>query len=268
MNRTVVVTGASGSMGSEAVRSLAAAGDNVVMACRNIAKADKVRDEILNEVHRASIDIIRLDLSSLQSVRAFAESIAGLKVDALFNNAGVINRDFRLTDEGFENTLATNYLGPCYLTKLLLPQMTEGSRIVNMVSLTCRYGNVDDTFFQRGEDRFSQLGTYSDTKLALLLFSISLAERTPGIHVNVADPGIVNSNMISMGRWFDPLANIFFRPFCKSPKKGVTPALRALDSDSDLQYFVGGRHSDIDDAYKANPYVAWLWEETEKLLPL
>lgn len=268
MNRTVIVTGASGSMGSEAVRSLVREGDSVVMACRNVVKADGVRAEILKEVPGASIDIVHLDLSSFRSVKCFADSIAGLKVDALFNNAGIINREYRLTEDGFENTLQTNFLGPCYLTRLLLPQMPEGARIVNMVSLTCRYGNVDETFFSRGKDRFSQLGTYSDTKLALLLYSVALAEKAGGVHVNVADPGIVNSNMISMGRWYDFLADVFFRPFCRSPKKGVAPALRALSSDCDLHCFVGRRHSEIENSIKSNPYADWLWNETEKLLPL
>lgn len=255
-------------MGSEAVRSLAGQGDNVIMACRNLSKAESVRRDILKDIPGAEIDVVELDLSSMASVKTFADSVAGMKIDALFNNAGIINRDYRRTEDGYESTLATNYIGPFYLTRLLLPQMPAGSNIVNMVSLTCRFGDVDRTLFERGEKEFHQLRTYSNTKLALLLSSVALSRRYEGIHVNVADPGIVNSNMISMGRWFDPLADILFRPFCRSPRKGVAPALRALRTDYDLHCFIGRRDEALDKTVLDHPMIDWLWDETEKLLPL
>ena len=268
MSRNIIVTGASGSMGAEAVRALALAGNHVLMACRNIDKADAVRKSILSEIPEASIDLEKLDLSSIDSVKSFCSSIEGMKIDALFNNAGIINREYRLTSDGFENTLATNYLGPYCLTRMLLPLMPDGARIVNMVSLTCRFGKVDRDFFNKGKESFRQLGTYSDTKLALLLFSIALSRKERRIHVNVSDPGIVNSNMLSMGRWFDRLADIFFRPLCSSPEKGVSPALKALSSDCDLNYFVGKTHFPVKERYLSHPMADWLWNETEKLLHL
>ena len=266
MSRTCIVTGASGSMGAEAVRSLVSAGDRVIMACRNAVKADAVRKEIIKGNPSSEIEIAELDLSSLVSVRRFAESLSGEKVDALFNNAGVINRDYKLTEDGYENTLSTNYLGPCLLTRLLLPSMPSGSHIVNMVSLTCRFGSVDRTFFSRGEERFSQLGTYSDTKLAFLLFSVALGSRVSDIYVNVADPGIVNSNMIAMGRWFDFLADLFFRPLCKKPADGVAPALKALETDTFLHCYKGKGHRPIAARYFSHPSLEWLWEETERII--
>lgn len=263
-----MITGASGSMGAAAVRSVASRGGRVIMACRNLSKAGSVRESVIRDIPGAVIDIAELDLSSLASVRKFAEGLSGERVDALFNNAGVINRDYRLTPDGMENTLATNYAGPFLLTGLLLPRMEDGSRVVDMVSLTCRYGNVDRTFFDRGEDRFSQLGTYSDTKLALLLSGIAFARRYGGIRFNFADPGIVNSNMISMGRWFDPLADVFFRPLCKRPEKGVSPALKALDSEACLHYFAGRFCHPVSDRYVSHPFIDWLFGETARRVGL
>ena len=269
----VIVTGASGSMGAAAVRSLSSIGLIVVMACRNLDKAESVRSAILSEQPSADLRPMKLDLSEMNSVREFVYGFTemkdrdGLRLVALFNNAGVISREYRLTSDGFETTLATNYIGPYLLTQMLLGYFESGSRIVNMVSLTCRFGSVDKDIFERGKERFSRLGTYSDTKLALMLYSIALSRRgRDDVFVNVADPGVVNSNMLSMGKWYDSLADVIFRPFCSSPERGVAPALRALESSEKLRLFKGKSTRPVPDSYLSHPLVDWLYDQTEKIL--
>ena len=266
-NRTIV-TGASGAMGEAAVRALARDGRSVVMACRNLEKAEAVRSRILADLPGADISIGRLDLSSLDSVRAFADSLGQEPVSRLFNNAGVISRGYSLTGDGLENTFAVNYFGPFLLTRLLLPLMDPEASIVNMISLTCRYVSVTEKSLHPSADEFSQLGTYARSKLALLRFSRELARRNPGLHINLADPGIVNSNMIDLGHWFDPLADILFRPFCKSPERGVQPALSALASDGRNRYFVGRKIMDIPARFEDPNLDLRLWEETERILSM
>lgn len=266
-NRTIV-TGASGAMGEAAVRALARDGRSVVMACRNLEKAEAVRSRILADLPGADISIGRLDLSSLDSVRAFADSLGQEQVSALFNNAGVISRGYSLTGDAMENTFAVNYFGPFLLTRLLLPLMDPEASIVNMISLTCRYVSVTEKSLRPSADEFSQLGTYARSKLALLRFSLELARRNPGLHINLADPGIVNSNMIDLGHWFDPLADILFRPFCKSPERGVQPALSALASDGRNRYFVGRKIMDIPARFEDPNLDLRIWEETERILSM
>ena len=159
-NRTIV-TGASGAMGEAAVRALARDGRSVVMACRNLEKAEAVRSRILADLPGADISIGRLDLSSLDSVRAFADSLGQEQVSALFNNAGVISRGYSLTGDAMENTFAVNYFGPFLLTRLLLPLMDPEASIVNMISLTCRYVSVTEKSLRPSADEFSPLGTYA-----------------------------------------------------------------------------------------------------------
>ena len=266
-NRTIV-TGASGAMGEAAVRALARDGRSVVMACRNLEKAEAVRSRILADLPGADISIGRLDLSSLDSVRAFADSLGQEPVSGLFNNAGVISRGYSLTGDGLENTFAVNYFGPFLLTRLLLPLMGPEASIVNMISLTCRYVSVTEKSLRPSADEFSQLGTYARSKLALLRFSRELARRNPGLYINLADPGIVNSNMIDLGHWFDPLADFLFRPFCKSPERGVQPALSALASDGRNRYFVGRRIMDIPARFEDPNLDLRIWEETERILSM
>lgn len=246
----VIITGASGSIGRVVTKEMLLHGHEVVMACRNLDKAHKVLDviarQILNEdpdgaVGLASrVEILQLDLEDSASIRAFVDSLHGCRVSAIFNNAGVINKEFKLNGDGVERTMAVNFLGPKLLTELLMPQFEEGAHIASMVSLACRFGRSDRA-------RYSQIGAYADSKLALLRWAAGFAERNPQFHVNVCDPGIVNSNIIRLGRWFDPLTDIFFRPFISSPEKGARSALRALTEDVTMRWFTPRKVLDLGD---------------------
>lgn len=267
---SIVITGASGSMGAAAVKAMAAKGCPVIMACRNLKKGESVRQGIMKEIPDARLELMELDLESPESIEAFANELEGRKLAGIFNNAGVISRGYRTTADGLEQSLAVNYIGLVRLTLKLLDMFEQDARIVNMVSLTTRFvkperqgipgtpGNTGSPKKTRAdilhpqEKDFKRLRNYSRSKYALLLFSIELERRlrsgllgaelqSRNIHVNVADPGIVDSNMISMGKWFDPLADLLFRPFCKSPEKGAAPAVRALCTEESGKYFVGNK---------------------------
>ena len=261
-----IVTGATGAMGAAAVEALAAEGRPVLMACRNRAKAEAVRSGILARIPDARLEIGALDLSSLASVRQFAETVEPGSFTALFNNAGVISKSYQFTGDGFENTFAVNYFGPWLLTRLLAEKMPEGSRIVNMVSLTCRFVRITPDSLRPERKDFSQLGTYARSKRALLSFSQELSRRHPGLRINVSDPGIVASDMIDLGHWYDPLADALFKPFCKSPESGVRPALSALSSEAAGHYFVGKSDRPIPRCFHDPGMDAALWAETERLL--
>ncbi len=277
----IIVTGATGSIGLAAVKSLLSKDLPVIMACRNIRKADSQRDSLIKEFPHSDIDVLELDLNSLASIRTFVEEIKnqGFKVDKLLNNAGIICRDFTVNDDGFETTLAVNYLGPLYLSKLMIPLMDDGFNIVNTVSVTRGVSKLDEHFFDLDKKRFSQLGAYGKAKYALFLSSLTLSETIKNGSVNLTDPGVVNSNMISMHRWFDPLADVLFRPFCKSPEKGAIPAVNALfykstdngQQSTDLvqknvKLFSGNKSKLISQKHYDNPMRKWLWEETEMQL--
>lgn len=266
MSGRIIVTGATGSMGAEAVEALAAQGHPVLMACRNRVKAEAVRNSILQRQPHADLEIRSLDLSSLASVRAFADSIEAGSVSALFNNAGVISKGYSITGDGFENTFSVNYFGPWLLTQLLLPKLPPDASIVNMVSLTCRFVPLVEQTLQPAEKDFSQLGTYARAKRALVSFSLELARRHPALRVNLADPGIVASDMIDLGHWFDPLADALFKPLVKTPKAGVQPALRALAAAEGLHYYVGKKCRPVPRRYLDPALDARIWAETQRLI--
>ena len=264
---SIIVTGASGSMGKAAVKALALKGRSVIMACRNLRKGEAARREILAQAPGAAIGLLPLDLGSLRSVRAFAAYVKGSAPAGLLNNAGTMPRHFSLTEDGLEQTVGVNYVGPYLLTRLLLDHFAPGAHIVNVISLTAKYAKIDEGFLHKSPEDFHQLRTYATSKLALMLFSIELAKRTL-LRVNVSDPGIVNSDMIDLGRWFDPLADAVFKPFCKSPERGAAPALAALESPETMMLFKGKRCLKLQERFLNNPLAGLLWQQTADMTGL
>ena len=190
------------------------------------------------------------------------------------NNAGTMETGLHITEDGLERTVSVNYVGPYLLTRLLLPLMGEGTRIVNMVSCTYAIGKLDfPHFFLRGrKGSYWRITIYSNTKLALLLFTIELAERlrARGITVNAADPGIVSTNIIRMDQWFDPLTDIFFRPFIRTPLQGAATAIGLL-LDAEVEgrtatFNLNNHCRPLPEKYTRPDRTAQLWEETERIL--
>ena len=110
---------------------------------------------------------------------------------------------------------------------------TGKARIINTSSVTCKMGEVGDRFFKLDPEHYRRFKAYPNSKLAILMFTTELARRVQGraITVNAVDPGVVNTGMITMHKWYDPLADIFFRPFIKSPERGAMTAILLATSD-------------------------------------
>ena len=234
-NGLYILTGATGSIGREIALKLASQGANIILACRNAEKAEHLRLELRSLTECGEVLPCRLQLDSLDSIQDFISRIKAMEqpIAALINNAGVMCRHRSLTTDGFEQTLAVNYLAPVMLSCGLMPLMTQGSRIVFTTSITRKLHSLREPILNEPEHCFSQLGTYGRTKLALTHYAMYLAEKTAAkdILVNCADPGVVDTNMITMDRWFDSLANVIARPFMSSPAVGASSTISALSSE-------------------------------------
>ena len=261
-------------MGSAAVRALVRAGRPVLMACRNLEKGERVRQAILRAVPDASLELAKLDLASFASIRAFVAGLPeGRRFSGLFNNAGTQCRRFSTSEDGLERTLAVNYMGPYLLTRLLLPFLAEGAAVVNMVSLSTLVAKLDWHTFEASEQAFGQVKSYAASKLALALFTVSLDEQVRRekrhISVNMADPGIVDTPIIHMDRWYDHLCDRIFRPLCKTPEQGAAAAVNALlHPELSGELFTSGRkgksfrHKPFPQRYVSHPLRTWIWDES------
>ena len=274
--KLAVITGADGGMGMEITRAVAAAGYKVIMACRDPEIAEEKRQLIMRETGNIALEIVPVNLASLSSTASFANELLqrGEAITLLMNNAGTMETKRRITEDGLERTVSVNYVGPYLLTRKLLPLMGEGSRIVNMVSCTYAIGRLDfPDFFLRGrKGDFWRIPIYSNTKLALTLFTIDLASRVKhkGIVVNAADPGIVSTNIITMHMWFDSLTDILFRPFIRTPRKGAATAVGLL-LDEDAGRRTGTlnascRPKSLSEKYTRHVQMEELWKRTENIV--
>lgn len=274
--KLAIITGAGTGMGFEEAKAVAGKGFHTIMACYSPEAAEERRQAIVKATGNEHVEVVGIDLADLSSVRRFADQIKARfqHLDLLMNNAGTLETGLHITQDNMERTVQVNYVGPYLLTRLLLPLMGEGSRIVNMVSLTYRVGNLDfPDFFQRGrKGSFWRIPIYSNSKLALTLFTFDLAERLKdkGITVNAADPGIVSTDIIRMHNFIDPLTDIFFRPFIRTPRQGADTAIRLLlDEDKATQtgtFNRSGRIIDVGDKFAHHKQMHELWEKTDAIV--
>ena len=274
--KLAVITGADGGMGMEITRAVATAGYKVIMACRDPEIAEEKRQLIMRETGNIALEIVPVHLASLSSTASFANELLqrGEVITLLMNNAGTMETRRCITEDGLERTVSVNYVAPYLLTRKLLPLMGEGSRIVNMVSCTYAIGKLDfPDFFLRGKKgTFWRIPIYSNTKLALTLFTIALSKKVKekGIIVNAADPGIVSTKIITMHMWFDPLTDLFFRPFIRTPRQGAATAISLLlDEDAGKRtgtLNVSCHPKQLSEKFFHHVQMKELWDKTEEIV--
>ncbi|MCP5319654.1 MAG: SDR family NAD(P)-dependent oxidoreductase [Pseudomonadales bacterium] len=199
--RVAVVTGASGGLGEETARALAAAGAHVVVAARNEQKASVALERIRVATGSEALEFERLDLASLASVRACAARLLRrhLAIHLLINNAGIMACPLERTVEGFEMQLASNHLGHFLLAGLLLPSLLRAapSRVVALSSIGHRVCGVqlDDLNFERRA--YNAWIAYGQSKTANVLFAVEFDRRfgPDGVHAYAVHPGAIPTEL-------------------------------------------------------------------------
>ncbi|MEU8897920.1 oxidoreductase [Nocardia sp. NPDC048505] len=269
--RRVIVTGANSGLGAAAARALAAAGAEVILACRNLEKAAPVAAEI-----GARAQVRALDLADLASVREFAAAVD--RVDVLMNNAGVMAVPAKRTADGFEMQFGTNHLGHFALTGLLLDKITD--RVVTVSSWGHRFGRInlgDPNWESRRYDRWL---AYGQSKLANLLFTAELQRRLTAAGsatlATAAHPGYAATELTTHTESvMDRLLSIGDNTIAQSAEKGALPQLFAATAPVEPGGYYGphgigglrgypvrcGSSKAARDERKA----AELWELSEKL---
>ncbi len=246
--RTAIVTGANGGIGFHAALQLAKDGARVVLGCRDRARGNDAIKRILEQAPNANVELMLLDLSSLNSVRSFASQFKDKNpsLDLLVNNAAVMALPERtLSADGYELQFATNHLGHFLLTAELLPLLLQGSspRVVTVSSIAHRYGKLklDDL---QAEKNYEGWAAYGTSKLANLLFSFEMARRLNNAGLPLlsvaAHPGVAKTNILSsgpqMGRkvFRTYLSEFFSNFFAQTDAQGAQPILYACN-DSAVQ---------------------------------
>jgi NAD(P)-dependent dehydrogenase (short-subunit alcohol dehydrogenase family) len=238
--KTAVITGANSGIGFEAAKILARQGAHVVLAVRDEVKGGKAAREIRSAAPQADLEVMALDLANLAAVRGFAAKfMAGhARLDMLINNAGVMAIPQRATADGFEMQFGTNHLGHFALTGLLLPVVlkTPKARVVTVSSNMHKFGRIDFDNLQ-GERGYSKWGSYSQSKLANLLFAYELQRRLAAAGASAisvaAHPGYAATNLQAVGPDMDDSKiqkmsmSLLNRVVAQSAEMGALPTVYA-----------------------------------------
>ncbi|MDH6181292.1 NAD(P)-dependent dehydrogenase (short-subunit alcohol dehydrogenase family) [Microbacteriaceae bacterium SG_E_30_P1] len=293
--RRAIVTGGTDGIGLGIATRLAAAGADVILPARNVAKGASARDVILAAAPSAKVTVRPLDLASLDSVEEFSETIVkeGDPINILINNAGLMTPPRREeTADGFELQLGTNHLGHFALVGGLLPALRAGNaRVTSQVSVAANEGSIhwDDLNWEK-TPYGNGMDAYRQSKIAFGLFAMELHRKSRaggwGISSNLSHPGIAPTSLLSarpeMGRPRDTMSVRVIRTMSSlgilvgTPETAGLPALMAAtspDAQSGLFYGpsgpgnVGGapaeqkmysRLESVDDARR-------IWAESERM---
>jgi NAD(P)-dependent dehydrogenase (short-subunit alcohol dehydrogenase family) len=234
--RTVIVTGANSGLGLVTASELARVGAKTILAVRNTAKGDEAAATMTGDV-----EVHKLDLQDLASVRAFADGIDG--ADVLVNNAGIMAVPHAQTVDGFESQIGTNHLGHFALTNLLLPKITD--RVVTVSSMMHLLGYISLKDLNWKSRRYFAWPAYGQAKLANLLFTSDLQRRLDAagsaVKAHAAHPGYSATNLQGhtgnrMGTRFWDAGN---RLFATTSDFGARQTLYAVSQDLPGNSFIG-----------------------------
>lgn len=275
-NKTIIVTGASSGIGKYEAMYFAYKNATVILACRNINKANNVKNEIIKEIPNAKLDIIQLDLSDFNSIDNFNQQLRNKysHIDCLVNNAGVYFMPKELTKQGFEITMGTNYLGPYYLTCSILDLITnEGGKIINVSSIVHKHAKIDfNDFFG---SKINRNKIYARSKLALTCFSFYLGEflekNYPDTTCVCTHPGISATNILApksggFSVWFSKLGSRFLKIFTHSPAKACLSVVVGINKNTKNNSFYGPRIFEISGYPKKVKYNKNTMKYKEKLI--
>lgn len=282
-----LVTGATGGIGREVARALAAAGATVLLGARSQARAAAARSFVRAHAPTARVEVLRLDLADLASAEEAARRVTDGwgRLDVLVNNAGVMATPFRTTADGFELQFGTNHLGHFALTGRVLDALlaADAPRVVTVSSSAHRAG-VGAVGGTGGAGRYRPMRAYAESKLANLLFTQELARRARAAEVPLvpvaAHPGFAATDLQAAGprmagaRLRARLAGAFSGLIGQSARSGAWPVLYAATMpDVTPGDYIGaagpfelwGPPAPVGMSWRArDPYLAsWLWEHSE-----
>lgn len=202
--KTVLITGSTDGIGMQTALGLARLGANVLIHGRNREKGKAVLKEIAKVSGNSDLELFIVDLSSQKEVRRLAADVQKNhnRLDVLINNAGIFEKERRLTEDGIEDTFAVNYLAPFLLTNLLLDllKISAPSMIINVASIAHRSAAIDWDNLQ-GERYYDDYNAYAVSKLCIILFTYALSRRLngSGVTVNCLHPGVIKTKLLREG---------------------------------------------------------------------
>ena len=268
LHPTVVISGATGAIGSATASVLAHRGARVVLMARPSERLDALVERLGGTDNR--ISSVPVDLSSMSSVRSAARAInrEGGRVDALINMAAVFVRRWQKTADGFELMLATNYFGPFLLTNLLRDRLLSGGRVITVTAPATTRVDMERLF---SKESFDALHTFGATKALDLMVTFELARRAMrwDVRANAFHPGLVRSELM---REAPRAVRVLSRLVSKSPERAAQDlaelAISPAHAGTTGWFFKGTRRIDPPKSAGDEGVQAALWRRTAELVEM
>ena len=247
-DKTVLVTGANSGVGFKTAEISTYLGADVILACRDMERAQEARLKLLCDYPEASISVMQLDLASLTSIEAFAEELVRNKVniDAFVNNAGAFRQPEKKTADGFDLVIGTNYIGTYFLSERLLPYLSSLPHeviYVNTISIIHKIATVDYAdFYYEQRKHYPTFPVYARSKLCLARYTYAQAKRYAGsnVHIMMNHPGMTLTPMglNALGNGIKRLIGIV-EPLSNSPEKSALSLAYILSHEIPAGSIVG-----------------------------
>ena len=276
-NKVCLITGATNGIGEEAAKELNKMGAEIVFVARNEDKGEQLKAE-LKEATGKEPTMILANLSSQAEVKSAAEKFLSMEkpLDILLNNAGIMNRERNITEDGLEEVFSVNHLAYFTFTLMLIDKLksTEGSRVVNVASGAHQFVKEMNFGDLQSEKVFKPMQVYGQSKLANILFTKSLANKLAdhGVTVNCLHPGFVSTGIGSNNKGIWNILMSLARPFARKTDKGAETSVYLCSSpevkDISGEYFVDCKIEKVSDAAKSSDQADKLWKISSELTGL
>jgi NAD(P)-dependent dehydrogenase (short-subunit alcohol dehydrogenase family) len=267
LHPVVVVTGATGAIGSATAELLARRGARLLLLSRPSDRLDTLVAKLDRDGRVSGVEV---DLASLASVRAAARQVARTigHVDALVNVAAVFTSEYQQTPDGFELMLATNHLGPFLLTNLLRDRLAGSGRVITVAAPSSTRVDMDQL---TTKDQFRPLRTFGATKAANLMFTFELARRAKrwDVRAYAYHPGLVRSELMrEAARPIRLLTRIVSRSPNRAAEDLADLATSPAFGSTSGWFFKGGRRIDPPKSTLDLEAQSSLWSRSAELVEL
>lgn len=278
MSKLTIITGGNAGIGKATAIGLAKQGHHIVITSRSKEKAEPAVAEIKKESGTNKVEYVLLTLNSFKNVRESAAEIKSRfpKIDVLINNAGTYYSDLELSEDGIEQTLATNHVGHFLFTSLLMDNLKEAgsARIINLASMAHKSAkklDLEDINYQNSG--YSGWMSYARSKICNILFTRELGKRLEGSGINAYSihPGGVRTEIAEKNSgFFSKWGWRLMKPFMITVEDGAATSIYLASSD-EVKDVTGHYYHKCKQVHGSSlsrdmDLASALWEKSEELI--